>query len=140
MKSSIWWGCAPLKAYSGCSSLTTIGADFQPLTRARVSTRSSMGASSYSRPSLSKAALTRLHCGQKSFVYTVTVIVYTPLRLCLERGFGGLEGLLRLAGLPRLLLLRAVNIREAIDRFRRLEYVDLEHCALLAVLLIFALL
>src|SRR5699024_5951066 len=26
----------------------------------------------------SKAALTRLHCGQKSFVYTVTVIVYIP--------------------------------------------------------------
>src|SRR5699024_9412495 len=125
-------------AYSGCSSLTTIGAAFQPLIRARVSTRSSIGASSYSRPSLSKAALTRLHCGQKSFVYTVTVIVYTPLRLCLERGFGGLEGLLRL--LPLLLLLCTVRIGEAVDRFRRLENIDLEHGALLAILLIFALL
>src|SRR5699024_507816 len=140
MKSSIWWGCAPLNAYSGCSSLTTIGADFQPLTRARVSTRSSIGASSYSRPSLSNAALTRLHCGQKSFVYTVTVIVYTPFRLCLERGFGGLEGLLRLAGLPRLLLLRTVNIREAVDRFRSLENIDLEHGSLLPVLFVLTLL
>src|SRR5699024_3443248 len=99
-----------------------------------------MGASSYSRPSLSNAALTRLHCGQKSFVYTVTVIVYTPLRLYLERGFGGLEGLLWLSGLPCLLLLRPVHIREAVDRFRRLEYVDLEHGALLAVLFVLALL
>ena len=59
---------------------------------------------------------------------------------CLERGFTGLEGLLRLAGLPCLLLLRAVNIREAVDRFRSFKNVDLEHCALLAILLIFALL
>src|SRR5699024_5016192 len=141
MKSSIWWGCAPLNAYSGCSSLTTIGAAVQPLMRARVSTRSSMGASSYSRPPLSKAALTRLHCGQKSFVYTVTVIVYTPFMLCLERGLAGLEGLLRLPGLPCLLLLCAVNIRESVNRFRRLENIDLEHGALLAVLcLVFALL
>src|SRR5699024_4532008 len=138
MKSSIWWGCAPLNAYSGCSSLTTIGAAFQPLMRARVSTRSSMGASSYSRPSLSKAALTRLHCVQKSFVYTVTVIVYTPLRLCLERGFAGLEGLLRL--LPLLLLLCAVYIREAVDGLRRFENVDLEYGALLPVLFVLALL
>src|SRR5699024_4374375 len=68
------------------------------------------------------------------------LILYHPSRLSLERGFGGLEGLLRLPGLPCLLLLRAVNIREAVDRFRRLEYVDLEHGALLAVLLILALL
>src|SRR5699024_5895789 len=140
MKSSIWWGCAPLNAYSGCSSLTTIDAAFQPLTRARVSTRSSIGASSYSRPSLSKAALTRLHCGQKSFVYTVTVIVYTPFRLSLEWGFGGLEGLLRLTGLPCLLFLRSVHVREAVDRFRSFEHIDFEHGALLAVLFVFALL
>ena len=59
---------------------------------------------------------------------------------CLERCFAGLEGLLWLAGLPRLLLLRTVNIREAVDRFRRLENIDLEHGALLAVLFVLALL
>src|SRR5699024_12637125 len=99
-----------------------------------------MGASSYSMPCFVSSPFTSLHCVHRGFVYTVTVIVYTPLRLSLERGFGGLEGLLRLPGLPRLLLLRPVNIREAVDRFRRLEYVDLEHGALLAVLLILALL
>src|SRR5699024_6228044 len=98
-----------------------------------------MGASSYSRPSLSKAALTRLHCGQKSFVYTVTVIVYTPFRLSLERGFGGLEGLLRLTGLPSLLLLRPVHVREAVDRFRRFENIDLEYGSLLVFLFVLSL-
>ena len=58
----------------------------------------------------------------------------------LERGFGGLEGLLRLPGLPSLLLLRTVHIREAVDRFRRFEYIDLEHGALLPVLFVLALL
>ena len=58
----------------------------------------------------------------------------------LERGFGGLEGLLWLAGLPCLLLLRAVNIREAVNRFRRLKNIDLKHGALLAVLLVLTLL
>src|SRR5699024_5356698 len=141
MKSPIWWGCAPLNAYSGCSSLTTIGAAVQPLMRARVSTRSSMGASSYSMPCFVSSPFTSLHCVHRGFVYTVTVIVYTPFMLCLERGFGGLEGLLRLPGLPCLLLLCAVNIRESVNRFRRLENIDLEHGALLAVLcLVFALL
>src|SRR5699024_7691520 len=140
MKSSIWWGCAPLNAYSGCSSLTTIGAAVQPLIRARVSTRSSMGASSYSMPCFVNSPFTSLHCVHRGFVYTVTVIVYTPFRLSLKRGFGGLEGLLWLAGLPRLLLLRTVHIGEAIDRFRSFENIDLEHGALLAILLIFALL
>ena len=59
---------------------------------------------------------------------------------CLERGFAGLEGLLRLAGLPCLLLLRTVRIGEAVDRLRSLENIDLENSTLLAVLLIFALL
>ena len=59
---------------------------------------------------------------------------------CLERGFGGLEGLLRLTGLPCLLLLRTVHVREAVDRFRSLENIDLEHGALLPVLFVLALL
>ena len=59
---------------------------------------------------------------------------------CLERRFAGLEGLLRLPGLPRLLLLRTVHVREAVDRLRRLENIDLEHGALLAVLFVLALL
>ena len=45
-----------------------------------------------------------------------------------------------MAGLPCLLLLRAVRIGEAVDRFRRFEYVDLEYGAFLAVLFVFALL
>ena len=58
----------------------------------------------------------------------------------LERGFAGLEGLLRLAGLPCLLLLRTVHIGETVDRFRRLENIDREHGAFLAVLFVLALL
>ena len=58
----------------------------------------------------------------------------------LERGFGRLEGLLRLAGLPRLLLLRAVNVREAVDWLRRFENIDLENGSLLPVFFVFALL
>ena len=57
---------------------------------------------------------------------------------CLERGFAGLEGLLRL--LPCLLLLCTVRIGEAVDRFRSFENIDLEHGALLAVLFVLALL
>src|SRR5699024_642129 len=99
-----------------------------------------MGASSYSMPCFASSPFTSLHCVHRGFVYTVTVIVYTPFRLCLERGFGGLEGLLWLAGLPCLLLLRAVNVREAVNGFRRFENIDLEHSSLLAILFVFALL
>src|SRR5699024_3982222 len=140
MKSSIWWGCAPLNAYWGCWSLTTIGAAVQPLMRARVSTRSSMVASSYSMPCFVSSPFTSLHCVHRGFVYTVTVIVYTPLRLSLKRCFGGLEGLLWLSGLPRLLLLRTVYVREAVNRLRRLENIDLKNSSFLAVLFVFALL
>ena len=59
---------------------------------------------------------------------------------CLERGFTGLEGLLWLAGLPRLLLLRAVRIGEAVDRFRSFKNIDLKDCSLLPVLFVLTLL
>ena len=59
---------------------------------------------------------------------------------CLERGFAGLEGLLRLPGLPCLLLLRPVHIGEAVDRFRSFKNINLEHGAFLPVLFVLALL
>src|SRR5699024_2361591 len=57
---------------------TTIGAAVQPLMRARVSTRSSIGASSYSMPCFASSPFTSLHWVHRGFVYTVTVIVYIP--------------------------------------------------------------